>query len=235
MRKLFMTDIHGDHLGMMKLLEEAKFNPGVDQIVFGGDMIDRGKDSGLVVKDIKFLCEQYPQQVSAVIGNHEVMSDWYLNSHSRMWLLHGGLEAIASFNKVFPDKEEREEYLSWMGGLPLHVEDESFIYTHAGLSPYDSLDQQNRDVVWMTEAEFYAFSKEELLSMTNGKPIIHGHTPCEYILFDGVRLNADLGSESYPIMEERGLALVNLSNMTYWAYNSHSRKIEERNVLIFNR
>ncbi|WP_269432530.1 metallophosphoesterase [Gordoniibacillus kamchatkensis] len=43
----------------------------------GGDMINRGKDSGEVIKSIKLLCEQYPNNVHAVIGNHEEMMGWH--------------------------------------------------------------------------------------------------------------------------------------------------------------
>lgn len=235
MRKLFMTDIHGDHMAMMKLLDHAKFDPSTDQLIIGGDMIDRGKDSGLVVKEIRFLCEQYPDRVKAVIGNHEVMSDWYMNSRSRMWLMHGGIETIDSFNKVLKTTQEKNDYLDWLSRLPLYVEDEAFIYTHAGFNPYDPLEHQDDDVVWMVEGEFYSYPKEDLLSLTKGKPIIHGHTPCEYIIFDGVRLNGDLGSQSYSIIEERGLALVDLTNMLYYVYKSHTKKITERRVLVLDR
>lgn len=230
-----MTDIHGDHKAMMKLLEHAKFNPFHDQLIIGGDMIDRGKESGHVVKEIRRLCELHPEQVKASIGNHEVMSDWYMNSRSRMWLNHGGQQTIDSFNKVFRSQKEREDYLTWLSELPLYVEDDSFVYAHAGLYPYDPLEHQDKEVVWMEERELYSYSKEELLALTNGKPIVHGHTPCEYILFDGVRLNGDLGSQSYSIIEERGLALVDLTNMFYYVYKPYTKKITERKIILLNR
>lgn len=231
MRKLFMTDLHGEYKGMMKLLEHAQFNPVDDQLVFGGDLIDRGKESGQVVKEVKSLCDQHPETVKAVIGNHEEMAYWYMEAKSRMWLHHGGLETIQSFNAVFPSEEEKDLYLNWLFQLPLYIEDESYVYTHAGLYPYDTLEQQEREILWMEESEFYSYPKEDLESLTNGKPIIHGHTPCEYVFFDGIRLNGDLGSHTYPILEERGLALVDLSNQMYYVYKFHNKKIYERKIL----
>lgn len=226
-----MTDIHGEFHGMMKLLRHIQFNPMNDHLVFGGDMIDRGDESGWVVKQIKEWCDQYPDNVKAVVGNHEEMALWYCQSRSGMWLKHGGYGAIESFNQVFHSQKEIDKHLQWFESLPLYVEDESFVYTHAGLSPYERLDQQNREVLWMEEGEFYSYNKQDLLAVTKGKPIIHGHTSCEYIIFDGVRMNCDLGSHSYPIIEERGLGLVDLTNMEYYVYKSHYKKVEKRKIV----
>lgn len=231
MRKLFITDIHGDYDGMIKLFHQAKVNPKEDQLIIGGDMIDRGKDSGKVVKHLKYWCDQYPDNVKAVIGNHEKMCGWYLNSYSRMWLNHGGYGSIDSFNNTFSEVTVLDAHLLWLQELPIYVEDDEFIYTHAGIDPYVPMTEQEHEVIWMQELEFYSFPKETVLNATGGKPIIHGHTACEYALFDGARLNGDLGSETYPIVEERGLGLFNLTDWTYWTYKSHTQKIEKRKIL----
>lgn len=55
---------------------------------------NRGKESGEVIKSIKLLCEQYPNNVHAVIGNHEEMMGWHYERGDRLWLSHGGKETI---------------------------------------------------------------------------------------------------------------------------------------------
>lgn len=85
--------------------------------------------------------------------------------------------------------------------------------------------------MWMDEAEFYSIPKASLLRHTGGRPVIHGHTPVERIYCDGARLNADLGSNTYAIAEERGLALVELEQMVYYAYKPFTGKIEKRSIL----
>lgn len=232
MRKLFMTDLHGEYTGMIKLLNYVRFNPIEDQLVLGGDLIDRGKDSGNIVKEVKQLCEKYPKKVKAIIGNHEEMANWHINFRSSMWLKYGGLETIQSFNKVFLSEKEKEVHFNWLFQLPLYLEDDEYIYTHAGLYPYEALDKQNRKIIWMEEAEFYSFSKESLLKLTKGKPIIHGHTPCEYIFFDGIRMNCNLGSYSYSILKTKTLGLVDLTHQIYYIYHPNKKQINEKKILL---
>jgi serine/threonine protein phosphatase 1 len=227
-----MTDIHADYRGMELLLKHAGVDFTKDQLVFGGDLIDRGSQSGNVIKRVKALMDAYPQNVFAVIGNHEEMMRDYYRSGDKLWRSHGGRETIADFNKTFRDME-REQHIEWACNLPLVFEDDEFVYTHAGLNPYVPLDSQSREILWMSEGEFYGYSRESLLTLTNGKPIIHGHTPVERIYFDGARMNCDLGSGTYVIIEERGLGLVCLSEMIYYVYKPFSQKIEKREVTRF--
>ena len=227
--KYFITDIHGDYKGMELLLKHAGVDFSKDQLVFGGDLIDRGSQSGNVIKRVKALMNTYPQNVFAVIGNHEEMMRDYYQNGDKLWLHHGGRETIADFNKTFRDME-REQHIEWASNLPLVFEDDEFVYTHAGLNPFEPLDKQSREILWMSELDFYRYSKDVILSLTKGKPIVHGHTPVERIYFDGARMNCDLGSNTYTILEERGLALVNLSKMIYYVYKPFSKKIEKREI-----
>jgi serine/threonine protein phosphatase 1 len=231
-----MTDIHGDHKGMMKLFEHVKFNPSTEQIVICGDMIDRGKESGQVLKEIYETQEKYPSNVLAVTGNHEEMMKWYTVGHDvpeeeGMWMIHGGIGTQASFNTAFRNNDVRNKIIKWACSLPIIIEDDEFVYTHAGIDPSCPLNEQSRDVIWMNEGTFYAYDRDLLLAVTGGKPIIHGHTPVEYMYFDGARLNCDLGSQSYEIVEERGLALVNLTEQIYYVYKSHTKTIEKRSIV----
>ncbi len=229
MLKFFMTDIHGDYYGLELLLKHAKIDFSKDQLVFGGDMINRGKESARVVKLIKELTDAHPHNVHVVTGNHEEMMGDYFRRGDKLWLRHGGKETLLNFEKIF-SKAEMEEHKEWIMNLPLVFEDDEFVYTHAGLNPNELLHSQSRDILWMSEYDFYSIPKSALLNLTHNKPIIHGHTPVERIYFDGARLNADMGSNTYSVEEERGLGLVNLTEMYYWVYKQSSKKMEMRKV-----
>ena len=228
--KYFITDIHGDYRGLELLLKHAKVDLTIDQLVFGGDYINRGTESGKVLRKVKELADTYPNNVIALIGNHEEMMRDYYRSRDKLWLNHGGGDTLRDLEKTLPNENERKEHIEWACTLPLVFEDDEFVYTHAGLNPFEPLGEQSREILWMSETDFYSIPRESLLSLTCGKPIIHGHTPVEWIYFDDVRLNCDLGSNTYMIEEERGLGIVCLSDMTYWDYKPALKKIEKRKV-----
>ena len=230
MRRFFVTDIHGDEKGLSLLLKQAEVDLNVDQLVIGGDMINRGKNSGGVVKLIKRLAEQYPGRVHALAGNHEEMMGDYINRGDRLWLNHGGQETLKSFAANWADETIQREHMEWAYSLPLYFEDEEYVYTHAGLDPGQPLKQQSREILWMTEFDFYQVPRAELLALTKGKPVIHGHTPVERIYYDGARMNCDMGSNTYSIPGERCLGLVNLTEMTYLVYKQESQKLEQRRI-----
>lgn len=228
--KYFMTDIHGDARGMKLLLEHAKVNFSRDQIVFGGDMIDRGKESAEVVRFIKNLVDTYSNNVHALIGNHEEMMADYYRYDDKTWLYHGGYETIDSFNKSFVDETNRLAYIEWAYSLPMIFEDDQYVYTHAGLNLNEPLKMQSRDILWMAESDFYSIPRDSLLAFTHNKPIVHGHTPVEVIYFDEVRLNCDMGSNTNSVEGESGLGLVNLTEMCVYVYMQGQKKIEERRI-----
>lgn len=228
----FMTDIHGEYEGVVRLFEHAGVDWTRDRVVFGGDYINRGKYSSKVLRYIKELVQAHPDQVTALAGNHEEMMLDYYRLGDKLWLSHGGRETLKELNKAL-NPAEMEEYLEWLGGLPITYQDDHFVYTHAGLNPYEPLDKQSRDILWMTESEFYSITRETLFALTDSKPVVHGHTPVERIYYDGIRLNGDLGCSTYFIEEERGLALLNLSEMVYYVYKQLSKTIEERTIARF--
>jgi len=228
--KYFMTDIHGEYNGLELLLKHAEIDLNRDQLVFGGDYINRGRDSGKVLRRVKGIVDAYPNNVVALVGNHEEMMREYYRNQDKLWLSHGGKDTIRDFEKTFPHEKERNEHIEWAYNLLLVFEDDEFVYTHAGLNPYEPLDKQGREILWMSEYDFYSISKESLFDLTKSKPVVHGHTPVERMYYDGVRLNCDMGSNTYIIEEQRGLALVNLTEMTYLVYRQSQKKIEKRKI-----
>ncbi|WP_172251778.1 metallophosphoesterase [Saccharibacillus deserti] len=227
-RKLFVTDIHGEYRGLIELLREMEYDAFSDRLTVGGDLIDRGPDSALVVRYLRTLHRMHPERVTVLTGNHEEMLKWYRADKTNMWLIHGGAEALASFERTFEDEAEGRENLNWLLTLPMVAEDEEYVYTHAGFAPDRPLHEQSRDILWMSEKEFYAYPCDTILQATGGRPVVHGHTPCEFICFDGARLNCDLGSQTYAIRESRALALVDLTGGEYALYNCASTEVTRR-------
>ncbi len=225
----FITDIHGDDVGLERLLEHAQVDFNRDLLIIGGDMIDRGNGNAKVIRRIKELTEAFPDHVIALLGNHEEMALAYFWNGDKLWLQHGGRETLRDWEKTF-SKDQINEFLQWMNNLPLVYQTESYMFTHAGLNPDVALLQQGRDILWMSESEFYGISREELLALTGHRPVVHGHTPVERIYFDGVRLNCDLGSNTYPVIEARGLCLVELEQMIYHVYLPSKGRIETRSI-----
>lgn len=91
-----MSDIHGYYDIMEQNLEKINLKDKGNILVFCGDYIDHGSDSCKVLYRIKDLMEQYPDQVVAVKGNHEIM---FLN------FLEAGYFDIWNINWLAEDKD----------------------------------------------------------------------------------------------------------------------------------
>jgi serine/threonine protein phosphatase 1 len=234
MRKFFISDIHGAFNEMVLLLREAQFDPSVDQIVFGGDLIDRGPDSGRVIRLVKNMQQMYPNNVKAILGNHEHAMGMYLAEQGDMWENIGGVEAMDSFNNEFETQEDLEEHLLWAVRLPELEQDDEYVYVHAGLIPGVPLEEQKRiELVWMpyspSQARFSRdFTVVDILHTTGNRKVVHGHTPKSYVFDDGARIGCDLGA----VVKSSGgkLALVNLTDGMYWYYDFDTNEIKDRKI-----
>lgn len=215
MRKLFISDIHGCYWPMLQLLECANYIPGTDQLVVGGDFIDRGPDSGKVVQYLRSLQHTYPDHVHVLHGNHEDMLVEFLMGASERWIHNGGYEAAQSF-----EREKMAQYaMEWAITRPILFEDDEYVYVHAGIVPGIPLDKQTADeAVWMPYSargiRFADYPLEAIRKTTGGKKVVFGHTPKNYVFDDGIRICCDLGAGLKE--SNRKLALVDLTNDTVY-------------------
>ncbi|MGE0225053.1 MAG: metallophosphoesterase [Acetobacteraceae bacterium] len=122
-----IADISGDYAALLRLL--AKMPD--DEAISLGDMIDRGPDSRAVV-------EWFMANGRAVLANHEHMmldycrgADYYTPG---TWETNGGDATLASFGGAIP-----EEVLDWVEQLPLYLEVEGCLLSHAFVCPGRSL------------------------------------------------------------------------------------------------
>jgi len=131
-------DVHGEYRALLNLIAKT---PKGSQLVFVGDLIDRGSQSAHVVRLIR------KHKLPCVKGNHELMMIDYgskfiedvkskgVLDQDNMWLKHGGKETLISYglvtmknNKIVPHPfiEEFifqfEDDIEWMKRLPIYLE-----------------------------------------------------------------------------------------------------------------
>lgn len=116
-------DIHGCAGALEKLLSLI---PSGEPVYAVGDLVDRGPDSSKVVS----MCMEYG--IQSVMGNHEHMFLDYLDGASfygrGLFFANGGRDTMESYGGEIP--KDHRDYLS---SLPLYIETDHFILSHAGV------------------------------------------------------------------------------------------------------
>ena len=104
--------------------KKIKFNQEIDQLIFAGDLVNRGKDSHKVLE----FCINNKKSVTGVLGNHDFYL-LYLIEHQKK---------DKSLKKVLESKNIKD-YQAWLKKLPLFIEikikesNQTFWISHAGL------------------------------------------------------------------------------------------------------
>lgn len=121
-------DIQGCYESLCELLEQL---PAEAELIFLGDLVNRGPQSLETLRLIKSLVEK--DKARTLLGNHD---------------LH--LLALAAMGKASPKKdtlgdilqaEDREELLNWLRRQPLLIETDEVIFVHAGIAPQWTLEK----------------------------------------------------------------------------------------------
>ena len=169
-------DIHGS-LDKLKALVEAcrQHADGREmRFVFLGDYIDRGPDSAGVLRFMMSLQADWPNQIVALMGNHEAWALSLLDGvvPEEAWLRNGGAETLLSYGAKDIGGLPRA-HLAWMRSLHLFFDDGRRFFVHAGVNPSKPLDEQDeQELLWI-----------RMPFLTNGRDygrlIVHGHTPLE--------------------------------------------------------
>ena len=117
-------DVHGCFNSLMALMDTLPYKEQ-SQLLFVGDLVDRGKYSAQVVEFVKN--GGYP----CVMGNHEAVmvqahryeeAEGIVDTYStkRLWKLNGGNNTIRSYFR--PNAGKMSEHLAWMKNLPRYLE-----------------------------------------------------------------------------------------------------------------
>jgi len=187
MKTFVVGDIHGRCAQLLNLLDMLPRDPETDTLILLGDLIDRGADAPCCVSHVMKLCQENPERVICLRGNHEQMLMDFLDGHSNLWLspVVGGERTFAQYTgrSVTVDSEKdldemRElfaqkfpaEQLAFLEELPFYYEDEFAFYVHAGLDEGKHPSESSpMSLLWMRDMDFYKNYR--------GKPCVFGHTP----------------------------------------------------------
>ena len=126
-KRLFLIgDIHGCLDCLKYLLDAVEYHPGMDALLFAGDLVNRGPSSVQTLRFIKSLSEEGNCKV--VLGNHDI--------HLLLQAAGAGTPSNRFFQNVF---EAHDSYalLEWLRHQSiLHIDAwHGFFLVHAGLAP----------------------------------------------------------------------------------------------------
>ncbi|MHA6264211.1 metallophosphoesterase family protein [Arenibacterium sp. CAU 1754] len=204
-------DIHGQIDFLEQALDWIAADGGPDaEIVFVGDLVDRGPDSrGVIELLMQGQASGRPWQV--IRGNHDRMFARFLSEgiihDARIksginWLNPrlGGITTLQSYGVSNPEEarlertlaEAREavpqKHLDYLKGLPFYVERSDKLFVHAGIVPGVALEEQDdEDLIWI---------RDPFLNDTREHPwlVVHGHTAIDMPFHHGNRVNMDGGA-----------------------------------------
>lgn len=149
---LIISDLHGCFSTLIKLLKKCPD----EQIVFAGDLVDRGPKSKQV---LEFAMNH---KIPTVLGNHEdLMLSHYLRTGGYpdgAWLRNGGHSTLKSFGG-----EVSADVIKWVEELPLVLQFGGLLVSHTGHGL--SLDPDK--ALWSRDWRFPA----------DGNFRVFGHTP----------------------------------------------------------
>lgn len=204
-------DIHGHDDKLQLALERIARDGGPEaEVVFLGDLVDRGPDSRGVIERLKQgVADGRPWHV--LLGNHDRMFARFLRGgvvHDARILSGlpwtdvrlGGLATLASYgiaataetplSDLFAAAQAAvpADHLAFIESRPLTLERDGRLFVHAGIRPGVALaDQDPDDLVWI---------RDPFLSCPDPFPwlVIHGHTALEFPQHFGNRIDLDGGA-----------------------------------------
>lgn len=202
-------DIHGRNDLLQQLLakivrDDGERGAAESEIIFLGDLVDRGPDSAGVL-DTAMQLKEKAGNVRFLMGNHEEV---YLaaatgNEKSvRFFNRIGGRETILSYDISRKDYIELNmaqlaeripalfprEHIDFVSGFEDQIIVGDYAFVHAGIRPGIPLsEQRKKDLRWIRE-EFLAIEEP------HEKVIVYGHTISDDVVEAGNRIGIDTGA-----------------------------------------
>lgn len=202
-------DIHGQASQLDRALDLIARDGGSQaEIVFLGDLVDRGPDSRGVI-DRLLRGQAAGRAWRVLMGNHDAMFTRFLRdgtvqdprvksgvawTHPRL----GGLDTLASYGleRDMPPVDLAAaariavpaNHLEFLATLPRSIERGPLLFVHAGIRPGVPLSHQDpEDLIWI---------RDGFLDHPDPHPwlVVHGHTALEHPAHFGNRIDLDGGA-----------------------------------------
>ena len=116
-------DVQGCFDELMLLLDKINFDSNNDELIFAGDLINRGPKSLEVLE----FCLENKKSIEVVLGNHDIYLLYLIHQNKKNYQLAPILES-----------KNRKKFFRWLIEKPLMLErqnnkNEKFIISHAGI------------------------------------------------------------------------------------------------------
>lgn len=153
-RTIVVTDIHGCFDEFMLLLDKVQYGDH-DRLLVAGDMVDRGPESGKVVRWVRNAHARTNGLTTSILGNHdEKHVRWHKHMLRKRHDRNYHVPMFFSDDKIEAYNQMSDEDLEFLSNLPLfiHLQPQDWVVVHAGLEPGKELDKQ--DVRKMTHIRY---------------------------------------------------------------------------------
>ncbi|MBO9473717.1 serine/threonine protein phosphatase [Shimia sp. R10_1] len=204
-------DVHGQLEKLLEVIARIEADGGpTANIVFLGDLVDRGPDSSGVI-ELVINARQLGKNWQVVKGNHDRMFQYFMEDTPRhdtrlraelSWMHPrlGGRETLASYGvDVHPDRTEQDlhaearakvpqSHMAFIESLPFFHQVDNLLFVHAGIRPGIALPKQSEDdLCWI---------RDDFLNYPRQHPwlVVHGHTVVPAVEHRGNRVNLDTGA-----------------------------------------
>lgn len=209
LRVYAVGDIHGRLDLLDRLLEDiaaddARRDAASTQIIFLGDLVDRGPDSAGVVERLLAL-SRGPAPTRFLMGNHEEVFLRVLAGDAkamRFFLRIGGRETVRSYGfdaaeyaaLDFEALAERliervpAAHVAFLSSFEEMIEIGDYLFVHAGIRPGVHLAaQKTSDLRWI---------RDDFLDCRDdhGKLVVHGHSVTDEVDLRSNRIGIDTGA-----------------------------------------
>ena len=219
-RAYAIGDVHG-RLDLLKQLlglieDDVRKRPSMRcDLIFLGDLVDRGPDSAAVVEFLRTYRPAFARPCF-LMGNHEEVMLRALGGDETLftqWMKFGGAECAQSYGaspaalRRMPATDAIAKlkglvpraHLEFLAGFRDTVTFGSYLFVHAGIRPGIGLaDQSLTDLHWIREP----FLEDE---RDHGYVVVHGHTICEEIEILPNRIGIDTGAYRTGVLSALGL------------------------------
>lgn len=230
-------DIHGrrdllDDVLQQIAEQDAKNAGNPSEIIFLGDLIDRGPDSAAVVERVVAL-RASGRSISVLLGNHEEVFLRVLQGEANllpMFIKIGGRETLFSYGitRHEYDTLSNEALAERMRALvpPAHLAllndcDEmvfrgDYVFVHAGIRPGVPLaEQSENDLRWIRSPFLES-------NVDHGRVIVHGHTVTEEPELRTNRIGIDTGA-----VYSGRLTVLGIDGTRRWLFESAAKPAVE--------